>query len=220
MQIKKIKILNYKKLLNIDLNLENDITLIAGPNNAGKTSIVEIFKFLFTDNKNKIELSELNTKLLNDWIQTFYINYETVIKGNFNDDELPVQLTDFFLKFPINDINILPIINIEVIYDKKNDRLTDIIRYSYELDDSNSIYFKYKCCLNEDKFKKNLIENNKKYYLDIKMKTQMKLRKYYQLKESSKKYFNHQLMKHIIILILIILMKILLKQVNLNHYLM
>lgn len=98
MQIKKIKILNYKKLLNIDLNLENDITLIAGPNNAGKTSIVEIFKFLFTDNKNKIELSELNTKLLNDWIQTFYINYETVIKGNFNDDELPVQLTDFFLE--------------------------------------------------------------------------------------------------------------------------
>lgn len=162
MQIKKIKISNYKKLLNIELNLENDITLIAGPNNAGKTSIVEIFKFLFTDNKNKIELSELNTKLLNDWIRTFYINYESVIKRNFNDDELPVQLTDFFLKFPINDENILPIINIQIVYDKKNDRLTDVIRYSYELDDSNSIYFMYKCCLNEDKFKKNLIENNKK----------------------------------------------------------
>lgn len=119
MQIKKIKISNYKKLLNIELNLENDITLIAGPNNAGKTSIVEIFKFLFTDNKNKIELSELNTKLLNDWIRTFYINYESVIKRNFNDDELPVQLTDFFLKFPINDENILPIINIQIVYDKK-----------------------------------------------------------------------------------------------------
>lgn len=119
MQIKKIKIYNYKKLLNIDLNLENDITLIAGPNNAGKTSIVEVFKFIFTDNKNKIELSELNTKLLNDWIKTFYTNYENIIKKDLNDDELPSQLTDFFLKFPINDINILPIINIQVIYDKK-----------------------------------------------------------------------------------------------------
>ena len=83
MQIKKIKIYNYKKLLNIDLNLENDITLIAGPNNAGKTSIVEVFKFIFTDNKNKIELSELNTKLLNDWIKTFYTNYENIIKKRF-----------------------------------------------------------------------------------------------------------------------------------------
>lgn len=162
MQIKKIKISNYKKLLNIELNLENDITLIAGPNNAGKTSIVEIFKFIFTDNKNKIELSELNTKLLNDWIQTFYTNYEDIIKKDLNDDELPAQLTAFFFSFPINDIKILPFVNIEVTYDKQHDRLNDFIRYSYDLGDSNSIYFKYKCCLNEEKFKKNLIENNKK----------------------------------------------------------
>ena len=162
MQIKKIKISNYKKLLNIELNLENDITLIAGPNNAGKTSIVEIFKFIFTDNKNKIELSELNTKLLNDWIQTFYTNYEDIIKKNLNDDELPTQLTAFFFNFPINDVKILPFVNIEVSYDKQHDRLNDFIRYSYDLDDSNSIYFKYKCCLNEEKFKKYLIENNKK----------------------------------------------------------
>lgn len=162
MQIKKIKISNYKKLLNIELNLENDITLIAGPNNAGKTSIVEIFKFIFTDNKNKIELSELNTKLLNDWIQTFYTNYEDIIKKNLNDDELPTQLTTFFFNFPINGVKILPFVNIEVSYDKQRDRLNDFIRYSYDLDDSNSIYFKYKCCLNEEKFKKYLIENNKK----------------------------------------------------------
>lgn len=154
MQIKKIKISNYKKLLNIELNLENDITLIAGPNNAGKTSIVEIFKFIFTDNKNKIELSELNTKLLNDWIQTFYTNYEDIIKKDLNDDELPAQLTAFFFSFPINDIKILPFVNIEVTYDKQHDRLNDFIRYSYDLGDSNSIYFKYKCCLNEEKFKK------------------------------------------------------------------
>lgn len=162
MQIKKIKISNYKKLLNIELNLENDITLIAGPNNAGKTSIVEIFKFIFTDNKNKIELSELNIKLLNDWIQTFYTNYEDIIKKDLNDDELPAQLTAFFFSFPINDIRILPFVNIEITYDKEHDRLNDFIRYSYDLGDSNSIYFKYKCCLNEEKFKKNLIENNKK----------------------------------------------------------
>ena len=37
------------------LGMEKDITLIAGPNNAGKTSIVEFLKFLFGDTKDKIE---------------------------------------------------------------------------------------------------------------------------------------------------------------------
>lgn len=162
MQIKKIKISNYKKLLDIDLNLEKDITLIAGPNNSGKTSIVEILKFLFTDNKDKIELSELNAKLLDEWLQSFYKNYETILEKSINDEKLPEELTNFFRDNPIKDNGIMPVINIEVTYDKKNDNLTDVIRYTYELDDSNSIYFKYKCKLNEEKFKKYLIENNKK----------------------------------------------------------
>ena len=165
MQIRKIKILKYKKLLNIDLNLEKDITLIAGPNNSGKTSIVEILKFLFTNNKDKIELSELNTKLLDKWLQNFYMNYETILKRKFDVEKLPEALATFFSNNSINENEIMPTIHIEVTYDKKNDNLTDVIRYAYELDDSNSIYFKYKCKLNEEKFKKNLIENNKKILL-------------------------------------------------------
>ena len=84
MQIKRIKILKYKKLLNVDLNLEKDITLIAGPNNSGKTSIVEVLKFLFTDTKDKIELSELNTKLVDEWLKKFYMNYESILKRNID----------------------------------------------------------------------------------------------------------------------------------------
>ena len=155
MQIKRIKILKYKKLLNVDLNLEKDITLIAGPNNSGKTSIVEVLKFLFTDTKDKIELSELNTKLVDEWLKKFYMNLKNILKRNIDDEKLPEELTIFFRDNPINDNDIMPTIHIEVTYDKKNDNLTDVIRYAYELDDSNSIYFKYKCKLNEEKLKKN-----------------------------------------------------------------
>ena len=178
MQIKRIKILKYKKLLNVDLNLEKDITLIAGPNNSGKTSIVEVLKFLFTDTKDKIELSELNTKLVDEWLKKFYMNYESILKRNIDDEKLPEELTIFFRDNPINDNDIMPTIHIEVTYDKKNDNLTDVIRYAYELDDSNSIYFKYKCKINEEKLKKNLIENNKKIlvrYHNDKIKETQKL---------------------------------------------
>ena len=47
MQLKKLKIKNYKRLLDVELSLENDITLITGPNNSGKTSIIEVLKISF-----------------------------------------------------------------------------------------------------------------------------------------------------------------------------
>lgn len=162
MQVKKIKIKNYKKLINIDLCLEKDITLIAGPNNAGKTSIVEFLKFLFGDTKDKIELTELNTKLLDDWIEKFYVSYKSVLNKNLNDSKLVDELTSYFMINPINDIQILPEAYIEISYNKKDDQLSDIIRYSFELEEYNSIYFKYLCKLNDNKFKSFLIENNKK----------------------------------------------------------
>ena len=159
MQVKKIKIKNYKKLINIDLCLEKDITLIAGPNNAGKTSIVEFLKFLFGDTKDKIELTELNTKLLDDWIEKFYVSYKSVLNKNLNDSKLVDELTSYFMINPINDIQILPEAYIEISYNKKDDQLSDIIRYSFELEEYNSIYFKYLCKLNDNKFKSFLIEN-------------------------------------------------------------
>lgn len=162
MQLKKLKIKNYKRLLDVDLSLEKDVTLIAGPNNSGKTSIVEIIKFIFTDNKEKIEISELNTSLLNEWINDFYIKYEEILKKQKMNFELIEELTSFFIKNPLNTEKILPIINVEISYDKENDNLTDIIKYTFELNEVNSIYFKYSCEINLNLFNKYLIENNKK----------------------------------------------------------
>lgn len=162
MQLKKIKIKNYKKLINIDLCFEKDVTLIAGPNNAGKTSIIEILKFLLDDTKEKIELTELNTKLLDEWIENFYNNYKNVLNKNLSDSELVDELTSYFVDNPIDDIQILPEAYIEISYNKQEDQLSNIIRYSFELEEYNSIYFKYLCKLNINKFKSFLIENNKK----------------------------------------------------------
>lgn len=162
MQLKRIQIKNYKKLLNTDLSLENDITLIAGPNNSGKTSIIEVLKFLLTDNKDKIELSEINTKKLNEWIENFFEKYKLILEKNLKDDILIEEITTFFINNSLNSEEILPVVCLEVGYDKKIDNLTDIIRFTYELGESNSVFFKYKCILNEEKFKKLLIDNNKK----------------------------------------------------------
>ena len=44
MRIKTIHIFNYRKLLDTKINMEENITVIAGANNGGKTSLVQEIK--------------------------------------------------------------------------------------------------------------------------------------------------------------------------------
>lgn len=47
MKIKTIHISGFRKTLKATINMEDDITVIAGANNSGKTSIVELFNYVF-----------------------------------------------------------------------------------------------------------------------------------------------------------------------------
>ena len=57
MRIVKIKVKNYRLLRDFSLELENDLSLIVGKNNSGKTSILSILNKLF---KNIISYLFLN----------------------------------------------------------------------------------------------------------------------------------------------------------------
>lgn len=47
MKIKTIQISGFRKILKATINMEDDITVIAGANNSGKTSVVELFNYVF-----------------------------------------------------------------------------------------------------------------------------------------------------------------------------
>ena len=47
MKITTIQISGFRKILKATINMEDDITVIAGANNSGKTSIVELFNYVF-----------------------------------------------------------------------------------------------------------------------------------------------------------------------------
>ncbi len=50
MKIKTIQISGFRKILKATIHMEDDITVIAGANNSGKTSIVELFNYIFNAN--------------------------------------------------------------------------------------------------------------------------------------------------------------------------
>ena len=49
MKLKKIAITNYRQFQNAVINFDDELTILAGANNSGKTSIIELFKRIFKD---------------------------------------------------------------------------------------------------------------------------------------------------------------------------
>ena len=68
MKLKKIAITNYRQFQNAVINFDDELTILAGANNSGKTSIIELFKRIFKDkNFSKEDISaEYYSKLQYD----------------------------------------------------------------------------------------------------------------------------------------------------------
>ena len=56
MILKKVKIYNYRQLQKVELDLQNSLTVLAGPNNSGKTTLISVLKGMFRDKNIKILL--------------------------------------------------------------------------------------------------------------------------------------------------------------------
>ncbi|MDY0275490.1 MAG: ATP-dependent endonuclease [Desulfomicrobium sp.] len=60
MYIHKVKIKNFRLLMDVELALEEDTTLIVGRNNSGKTSLSEIMRRLLTDTSTAFQLEDFS----------------------------------------------------------------------------------------------------------------------------------------------------------------
>lgn len=77
MKISKIEIENFRLLEKISINIEEDIAIIVGKNNAGKTSLFEIIHLFFNE-KNRISFHDFslnNQACLKNAFRFIKINY-------------------------------------------------------------------------------------------------------------------------------------------------
>ena len=61
MYIHKVKVKNFRLLMDIELVLEEDTTLIVGRNNSGKTSLSEVMRRLLTDTSTTFQLEDFSS---------------------------------------------------------------------------------------------------------------------------------------------------------------
>lgn len=69
MKLKLLDIYNYRQFIHQSIYMEDGITFLAGANNSGKTSIIELMNRLFGETSIKISTNDLPVEMYNKWIE-------------------------------------------------------------------------------------------------------------------------------------------------------
>lgn len=130
MRIKDIAIKNFRLLEDVRLNIEEDITLIVGKNNTGKTSLFEVINMFF---------SEKNNFSFHDFSHSTYPQFEKCFEIYRELQKEPDEEKKYEIETSL--ISSMPNINIEVEieYDKEKDNLVNLSEFISDLDDTKNI---------------------------------------------------------------------------------
>jgi putative ATP-dependent endonuclease of the OLD family len=130
MKIKDIAIKNFRLLEDVRLNIEEDITLIVGKNNTGKTSLFEVINMFFSE-KNNFSFHDFSQKTYSQFEASFKI-YEASLK------EIDEEKKEELEKSLISSIPNIQL-EIQIEYDKVKDSLINLSEFISDLDDSKTI---------------------------------------------------------------------------------
>ena len=86
MFLKKVKIKNYRQLKNIELDMQDSLTVLAGPNNSGKTTLISVLKGMFCDKKLSFNYSDIPVNLSLAWLEKILPIFQQIMI-EFNKEE-------------------------------------------------------------------------------------------------------------------------------------
>src|SRR5690554_453293 len=126
MRIKNIQVRFFRMLADISIDLEDDITLIVGRNNTGKTSLLEVIKML-TSKEDSLSFEDFSQSSYS-LFKELYSNYEQTLVPEIPDDEKEAIEIDIQNRFPKIQLQI------EFSYDKLKDSLIELSEFITDLD--------------------------------------------------------------------------------------
>lgn len=152
MYIRKIEIQNFRQFIKEEINLDRNITYLAGANNSGKTSIVDFVKHVLVGKTNKLTLEDIpvrSVREIKDKIGEYLINHNHSIDST--------KLKEKLMEFSDNETSKIGL-NLEIGYDEE-DNISAFADYLMDLDESNkSFYFRYEFKCDIDRFMKSVID--------------------------------------------------------------
>lgn len=146
MFLKRIEVSNYRQLSHIELNFQNGLTVLAGPNNSGKTTLISVLKGIFNESKFVFKYSDIPTGLSVLWVNKILPIFNDVMLEHTKEEGVSKIINaisadnEFSSDYTINTFNA----KIEVDYTPENDDIQDFVDYLMDLDETkHSFYFVY-----------------------------------------------------------------------------
>ena len=166
MKLKTLHIENYRQFPKTKINFEDEITILAGSNNSGKTSLVELFGKIFEDGSSGLCEKDIPITIVKKWSDRIYTLLNKHLSKKESKEKKLLAISEEFNKEKIfnetyssEEINIVEeiksdslLINLEVAYDKK-DNIEKFSDFLMDLDDTvQSFFFKITYSFQSDRF--------------------------------------------------------------------
>jgi len=146
MLLRKIKISNYRQLQSVELDLQSTLTVLAGPNNSGKTTLVSAIKGMFYDKKFSFAYSDIPTNLSVAWVDKILPIFGPIMIKH----ERETGIGEIVRSISVDETFISEYViecfraQIQVDYDTENDDIQYFADYLMDLDETkHSFYFIY-----------------------------------------------------------------------------
>ncbi|RRW54951.1 ATP-dependent nuclease [Pseudomonas moraviensis] len=163
MKITKIEVTNFRLLKNFSLNLENNLSLVIGKNNTGKTSLLSALdKLINNSDKNKISFDDFNVELREKL--TNIISQTDIIPNESEYKPLGVELKVFIEYEDHDDLGGISQLIMSLDPDDKN----IILGFDYRISHTDLLAMQNEYEINKDKYDCEpilfLAENQQKYF--------------------------------------------------------
>ena len=184
MKLVEINIINFRQFEKADISFDDSITVLAGANNSGKTSLITLIKNVFNDEKSIYCESDIPAKNLQDWINQVYPIFESFFTKSSSSEKIEADLVESILpkegKEHQKCINTTRL-RVHASYDPDKDDIKLFADYIMDLDeDKHDFFFEYYYEIKRTKFIKAIskefekikkrfeeIENDKANLMDI-----------------------------------------------------
>lgn len=95
MKLENIIIENYRQFDTAELAFDQGITILAGANNSGKTSLINLIRSVFVDEKNDYSVSDIPAKNMQEWIDWGYPAFADFFKSGKSVDTYRCRTCQF-----------------------------------------------------------------------------------------------------------------------------
>jgi predicted ATP-dependent endonuclease of OLD family len=174
MKLVEMSIRNYRQFEKADISFDNGITVLAGANNSGKTSLITLIKNVFNDEKSMYCESDIPAKNMQDWINQVYPIFEAFFTGASTSEKIEDDLVENILPKEDEEHQICiktTYLRVHVSYDSNFDDIKLFADYIMDLDENkHDFYFEYYYEIKRTKFIKaisNEFEKIKKRFEEI-----------------------------------------------------